>query len=126
MLGLILYRFMNQLYDTIRHIYNRRTTSLDTILDEEEEEDTNNVYHTKLTRTLAKQAEKRQTRYVGFNQLESLQTFIDTRIYKETLKKKILFRSTNQIRGNKTKYYIYCIVYVYMLYVCILYILYYI
>ena len=102
MLGLILYRFMNQLYDTIRHIYHhyRYSTSLDTILDEEEEEDTNNVYHTKLTRTLAKQAEKRQTRYVGFNQLESLQTFIDTRIYKETLKKKILFRSTNQIRGK--------------------------
>ena len=102
---------MNQLYDTIRHIYNRRTTSLDTILEEEEEEDTNNVYHTKLTRTLAKQAEKRQTRYVGFNQLESLQTFIDTRIYKETLKKKILFRSTNQIRGKTILYLYKCILY---------------
>ena len=43
-------------------------------------------------------AEGKQTRYVGINQIESLQSLIDTRVWKE--QKKALYRSPDQIRGT--------------------------
>jgi hypothetical protein len=47
---------------------------------------------------LLKDAERKQLKYLGLNQVESLQALVDVRIMKETTK--LLFRSPQQIRGN--------------------------
>lgn len=85
MLGLIVYRFTPLIVDLVGRLTGKRDE------DELEEE--------KLSRQLSKKAESKQTKYVGLNQIEALQTLIDSRIVKEVTKKD-LYRTPGQIRGN--------------------------
>jgi hypothetical protein len=93
MLGLVAYRFMVPMQEVLQKYF---------ITKEEDEEDDmkeRDRVSRKLSRMLSKAAERKQSKYVGLNQLESLQTFIDVRVFNET-QQKSLFRSTDQIRGN--------------------------
>ena len=84
MLGLIFYRFMGQILSYIDKLRGILTP----VSDDEEER----------TRIIERKAEGKQTRYVGLNQIEALQSLIDTRILKEH--RKALFRSPVQIRES--------------------------
>ena len=84
MLGLIFYRFMGQLSTYIRKLY-----AMGDIEDEDAEE---------RARLVGIKAESRQTKYVGINQIEALNTLIDTRVWRE--QRQALFRSPQQIRGS--------------------------
>eukprot|EP01042_Synura_sphagnicola_P002702 gene2702-3280_t len=84
MSGLVLYRFFGQISSLVHHLKDKISEEE---LEAEEE-----------ARIAGKQAEKKQLIYMGVNQVESLQTFIDARVMKE--QKVILFRSPKQIRGS--------------------------
>lgn len=84
MFGLIIYRFSKELQSVWKKITGTSSP-------EDEEED-------QRSRQLAKNAEGKQIKYLGFNQTEYLQTFVDTRIMKE--KSAILYRSPQQIRST--------------------------
>lgn len=84
MFGLVLYRFTSQIKSLIHHLCDKITSE--------------ELAAEKEARHISSQAEKKQTRYVGLNQIESLQTFIDTRVQQE--QKISLFRSPQQIRGS--------------------------
>lgn len=84
MIGLVLYRFMPQLVTCIERLTGKAP------LEESEE--------VKRAREAGMKAEGKQTKYVGINQIESLQSLIDTRVWKE--QKKALYRSPDQIRGS--------------------------
>lgn len=85
MFGLVVYRFTPMIIDLVGRLTGR--------LDEDKLEEE------KLSRQLSKKAERKQTKYVGLNQIEALQTLIDSRIVKE-MSKKSLYRTPGQIRGN--------------------------
>lgn len=84
MFGLVLYRFMPQMISVWDRMIGKVT-----------EEDVELERSTRLT---GKRAEQKQTRFVGINQVEALQSLIDSRVNRE--QKKQLSRSTQQIRGS--------------------------
>jgi uncharacterized membrane protein len=84
--GLIVYRFMGLLW----WVYYKLTCRTYVAEDEEVE--------SKVSSKAAKREESRSAKFMGPNQLEALNTFFDTRVSKA--KKKSLFRSSQQIRGN--------------------------
>ena len=86
MSGLVMYRFMPLLVETWNQIRG--------IKPDVEESELESIAK-KISRTIT----KKYTNYVGLNQIESLQTLIDHKIYRENEKKK-LYRTSNQIRGN--------------------------
>lgn len=84
MIGLVLYRFMAQLIG----LWDWMTGKV-------KEED---AEVERAVRKLGQKAEGKQTLYVGLNQVEALQSLIDTRVLKEQ-KKGLKGRSAQQIRG---------------------------
>lgn len=86
MLGLLFYRFTPQLLSLWK-----RLTGTAEAEGEMTEEERNAVL-------IGKQAERKQAKYVGLNQIEGIQSLFDTRIWKE--QRKMLYRSPAQIRGN--------------------------
>jgi hypothetical protein len=84
MAGLVVYRFMSQL----RQFYYKVTCQT---YEEEEEE-------TEASRKVSMKAERGSARFMGLNQLEALNSLIDTRVMKA--RQLPLYRSAEQIRGN--------------------------
>eukprot|EP01041_Mallomonas_annulata_P000990 gene990-1938_t len=84
MFGLVVYRFTAQIRSLIHHLNDK-------ISDEELEAE-------KEARIIGIKAERKQTNYLGLNQIEALQTLVDSRVTKA--QKSQLFRSPQQIRGN--------------------------
>jgi len=84
MTGLIIYRFMAQLKQVYQRCFNKVSEK-----DSKARQVENKV---------SKIAERKSTKYVGLNQVEALNTLIDTRIQKEQQKE--LYRTTSQIRDN--------------------------
>ena len=82
--GLVLYRFMGQI-----STYIRRHSGMEAMDDVAAEE---------RARLVGIKAESRQTCYVGLNQIEALNTLIDTRVWRE--QRQALYRSPQQIRGS--------------------------
>jgi uncharacterized membrane protein len=83
MSGLIIYRFLPQMTAFWFKLTEIRT------FEEIEAEN--------LAENIATKAEQKQSRYVGLNQIEALQSLVDTRVLKE---QKARFRSSQQIRGS--------------------------
>jgi len=84
LLGLVLYRFMGQISTYLRRHGGKEATD---DVDAEER-----------ARLVGIKAESRQTCYVGLNQIEALNTLIDTRVWRE--QRQALYRSPQQIRGS--------------------------
>lgn len=84
MFGLVVYRFTAQIRSLYHHLLDKITAEE---LEQEEE-----------ARIIGMNAERKQTNFLGLNQIDSLQTFVDIRVQKE--KKQLMFRSTQQIRGS--------------------------
>ena len=84
MSGLVLYRFMGQIIILIQKLTGKQRKE-----DADEE---------RKVRQIAIRAERKQTKYVGLNQMESLQSLIDTRVWRA--QKQALFRTPQQIRGS--------------------------
>jgi hypothetical protein len=82
--GLVLYRFTAQIIALVEKISGKEHVE-----DAEAE---------KRARLVGIKAEGKQTKYVGLNQVEALQSLIDTRVWKE--QKVSLSRSSQQIRGS--------------------------
>lgn len=85
MLGLVLYRFTTQIQSLAKACCGREDS-----LEEIEEQ--------KKVRLIGMKAESRQTKFVGLNQIEGIQSIFDTRVQKE--QKQALYRTPHQIRGN--------------------------
>eukprot|EP00981_Chlorochromonas_danica_P006664 scaffold1447_cov165-Ochromonas_danica.AAC.10 len=81
--GLVVYRFSGALLSLWAMLTGQKESK-------EEEE-----LH-KRKRNIVKSAEKKQLKYLGINQTEYLQSFVDTRVEREMY---VLFRSPQQIRG---------------------------
>jgi hypothetical protein len=81
MFGLVLYRFMN----SITSCFSAKASP----------DDDDSL---RTVRAITKKAEARQSKYVGFNQIEALNSLIDTRVMKE--RKVAFYRSPQQIRGS--------------------------
>jgi drug/metabolite transporter (DMT)-like permease len=79
MFGLVLYRFMNSITSCFAG-KSDEDDSLSTV------------------RAITKKAEAKQSKYVGFNQIEALNSLIDSRVMKE--RKVAFYRSPQQIRGS--------------------------
>lgn len=86
MAGLIIYRFMTPLVEFVNSALGRKQD-----LEESEIE--------AMARKISRVITKKYSNYVGLNQIESLQTVIDSKINLEH-KNKRMFRSSDQIRGN--------------------------
>jgi CRT-like, chloroquine-resistance transporter-like len=84
MFGLVLYRFMGQIISSIQKLSGKQRKE-----DADEE---------RKVRKIGIRAERKQTKYVGFNQMESLQSLIDTRVWRA--QRQGLFRTPQQIRGT--------------------------
>ena len=84
MFGLVLYRFMGQIILLVERLSGKQR-----------KEDAAEV---RKARLIGIRAERKQTKYVGFNQMESLQSLIDTRVWRA--QHQALFRSPGQIRGS--------------------------
>ena len=84
MIGLVVYRFMAQV-----NAFWRKITG--TITEEE-------IAEEKAARKIAARTEFKNQKYVGLNQIETLETLLDSRIWREQMKS--LFRTPQQIRGN--------------------------
>mmetsp|Transcript_34580 Transcript_34580/g.35256 ORF Transcript_34580/g.35256 Transcript_34580/m.35256 type:complete len:540 (-) Transcript_34580:267-1886(-) len=84
MTGLVVYRFTAQLRTLYEHIFGTLT----------EEE----VVAEKVARKIGKKTERKQLKFVGLNQVEALNTFVDIRV--SHAQKAQLFRSPQQIRGS--------------------------
>ena len=87
MVGLILYRFMASILSAVQ------ATRAGGSRDSEAERSRKSR-----AKAVGIRAEGKQTKYVGINQIEGLETFVDTRIWKE--QKRELYRSPQQIRGS--------------------------
>jgi drug/metabolite transporter (DMT)-like permease len=87
MLGLVIYRFNKDLLSLLQSV-----RGIKSVLDDEELESKH------FSKKLLKDAERKQLRYLGLNQMESLQSLLDLRLMKE--KHLLLFRSPQQIRGH--------------------------
>lgn len=85
MLGLVCYRFTPALIALWKRVRG--------IEDSDEEVET-----ARAARVLGKEAERHQTKYMGLNQIEGIESLFDTRVWKE--QRKGLFRSPQQIRGT--------------------------
>jgi hypothetical protein len=87
MIGLVFYRFMAQIIAVFEKIRNiNKTVPLEVTKAE------------KRARRIRREIEEKQTRFIGLNQADHLQSLIDTRIWKA--QKRSLFRSDRQIRGE--------------------------
>lgn len=84
MIGLVLYRFMSQLISLWNMLTGNSTVEDEALL--------------KKARLVEKKAEGKQTKFIGINQIEGIETLFDTRVWRE--QKKSLFRSPQQIRGS--------------------------
>jgi hypothetical protein len=84
MLGLIVYRFTSALLN-IWNMITGVTTKEDLEID-------------KLAKSIALETEQKQTKYIGLNQIEAINTLIDSRVL--NAQKVQLFRTPNQIRGT--------------------------
>jgi CRT-like, chloroquine-resistance transporter-like len=84
MSGLVLYRFMGQIISSIQKMSGKQRKE-----DADEE---------RKVRQIGIRAERKQTKYVGLNQMESLQSLIDTRVWRA--QRQALFRTPQQIRGT--------------------------
>lgn len=85
MAGLVVYRFMEQIYQLIDFLHGVKDDVLE-------------ANRKRLSKKIAKRVERKQMNYVGFNQLESLQPLVDTRVQREQVRS--LFKSPMQIRNN--------------------------
>jgi uncharacterized membrane protein len=85
MFGLIIYRFTPVLHSAWNKITGKKVGR------EEIEEE-------KFAKVIAKKTERKQVKFVGLNQIEALQSLVDTRVLKE--QKINLFRSPQQIRSS--------------------------
>ena len=85
MLGLVLYRFTPQLLSLWKKISGQEDT---------EEE----IEASMKAKLVGKKAESKQTKFIGFNQIEGLQSIFDTRIRKE--QKESFSRTPQQLRGS--------------------------
>lgn len=84
MFGLVLYRFMGQIMASIQKLSGKQRKE-----DADEE---------RKVRQIGIRAERKQTKYVGLNQMESLQSLIDSRVWRA--QRQALFRTPQQIRGT--------------------------
>ena len=84
MFGLVLYRFMGQIMSSIQKMSGKQRKE-----DADEE---------RKVRQIGIRAERKQTKYVGLNQMESLQSLIDSRVWRA--QRQALFRTPQQIRGT--------------------------
>ena len=84
MIGLVLYRFMSQLVSVWNLLTGNRNLEDEDLL--------------KKARLVEKKALGKQTKFIGINQIEGIETLFDTRVWRE--QKKSLFRSPQQIRGS--------------------------
>lgn len=85
MVGLIIYRFCSEVLYLWQKITGQKV--------EEEDQD-------EQTKDIAKKAEKKQWKYLGINQAEYLQTFVESRVSKEMAKAIRLVRSPQNIRNS--------------------------
>ena len=85
MLGLVLYRFSDKLLS----LWARWTSDESELVDEELEE---------RSALVSRSAESRQTKFVGLNQIEGIQSLFDSRIAQA--QRTALFRSPQQIKGS--------------------------
>lgn len=82
MIGLVIYRFSKEIYVLWLKIIGRKEELEELEVDQK-------------TRAMA---ERKQMKYFGINQVEHLQTLVDSRVIRE--QNKMLFRSPQQIRGT--------------------------
>jgi drug/metabolite transporter (DMT)-like permease len=87
MLGLVIYRFSKDLLSLFQALRGTKPGYDDDELESKH-----------FSKKLLKDAERKQLRYLGLNQMESLQSLLDLRLMKE--KHLLLFRSPQQIRGH--------------------------
>lgn len=85
MTGLIIYRFCTE----VIYFWHKLTGQK---VDEDEKDER--------TKDIAKKAEKKQWKYLGINQAEYLQTFVESRVSKEMAKAILLIRSPQNIRNS--------------------------
>lgn len=85
MFGLVIYRFCPQILELWDNLVGKN-------IDMEEVETSRKM------RTISKRIEQKQINYVGLNQIEALQSLVDTRVLKA--QKISLFRSPGQIRSK--------------------------
>jgi hypothetical protein len=84
MSGLVLYRFMGQIISLGENLLGREMKQ-----DADEK---------RKARQIVIRAERKSSKYVGFNQMESLNSLIDTRVWRAQIKE--LYRTPQQIRGT--------------------------
>lgn len=85
MTGLVIYRFCPQLIALWVYVSCQR-------------EDEDDSFIKKRVRRISKAIERKQLKFVGFNQIEALNTLVDSRVYRE--QRMALYRTPQQIRGN--------------------------
>lgn len=85
MMGLVVYRFTPSLLELYKNISGKEDTAEE-------------IAAAKQAKMVGAKAEGMQTKFVGLNQIEGIQSMFDSRIMKE--QKKALFRSPQQIRGS--------------------------
>lgn len=83
MSGLVLYRFMGQIITYFEKASGKRKQDVD---------------EERKVRQVGKKMERKQSKYIGFNQMEALNSLIDTRVYRA--QQKVVGRSNQQIRGS--------------------------
>lgn len=88
MTGLIIYRFSKDLLAVYARLTGSTTRDMDIITEEEN----------RRSRRIAKVAERKQLRYMGINQMEYLQSLVESRVQREQAL--LLFRSPGQIRST--------------------------
>jgi hypothetical protein len=86
MAGLVVYRFSEPVMALISKVFG---------LEVSDQEDS---LESSRSRNINRQAEQKQTKYMGLNQIEGLSALFDSRVRKE--RSKTLFRSPQQIRGS--------------------------
>jgi uncharacterized membrane protein len=94
MIGLVIYRFNKELLHFLQNYVVSSDFKLidDTTLELEKQQEI------KSNKKFLKDIERKQLKYLGLNQMETLQTLVDVRLSKE--KTRLLFRSPQQIRGH--------------------------
>jgi uncharacterized membrane protein len=94
MTGLIIYRFNKELLQFLQKYIVSSDTKLldDATLELQKQQDS------KTNKKFFKDIESKQLKFLGLNQMETLQTLVDVRLTKE--KTRLLFRSPQQIRGH--------------------------
>lgn len=85
MLGLLVYRFTKEMFSFVSWLSGAETDPLE-------------LEDTRRGRMLSMRAERKQTKYIGINQIEGVQSLFYSRVAFETAK--ALFRSPSQIRSS--------------------------